>query len=92
MIGDIVARECYTGKGTYNKSCRIPNQNIHPTDFTMGSKRTLLRPKPDSERIPFAVPSLTTTELWERANRTLRERGRGRGKQGKSIPPYSGYG
>ncbi len=85
MVGEIVARECYTGKAYYNKNHRVPNPNNPFPDPTLGIKRTLLRPKPDDERVPFTVPSLTTHELWEKANQTLRERGRGRGKQGKSI-------
>ncbi|MBE0415000.1 MAG: hypothetical protein IBX36_00460 [Dehalococcoidia bacterium] len=32
------------------------------------------------------MPTLTTEERWLRANNNLRERGRGRGKQGKRIP------
>jgi len=31
------------------------------------------------------VPSLTTTELWKKANQNITERGRGRGKQGRTI-------
>ena len=51
----------------------------------MGIKRTLIRPKPDSEKVTFEVLALTAVELWLRANNNLRERGRGRGKQGKRI-------
>ena len=45
----------------------------------------MVRPKPDSEKVIFEVPHLTAEEQWLRANRNLRERGRGRGKQGKRI-------
>lgn len=31
------------------------------------------------------VPPFTTTELWKKANESITERGRGRGKQGKTI-------
>jgi len=43
------------------------------------------RAKPDSEKVIFEVPTLITEEQWLRANNNLRERGRGRGKQGKRI-------
>ena len=85
MVGDIVAREAYTGKAYYNKNQRIPNPNKPLGDLTMEIKRTLTRPKPESDRVQFEVPALTTYELWQRANNALRERGRGRGKQGKKI-------
>jgi DNA repair exonuclease SbcCD ATPase subunit len=51
----------------------------------MQIKKTLTRPKPESDRVTFEVPAITTYELWESANSALRERGRGRGKQGKKI-------
>ena len=51
----------------------------------MGVKRTLARPKPQSERVPYNVPALTTENLWQLANTSIKERGRGRGKQGKVI-------
>ncbi len=85
MVGDIVAREAYTGKAYYNKNKRVSNPNKPLVDLTMQIRRTLTRPKPESDRVQFEVPALTTHELWQRANSTLRERGRGRGKQGKKI-------
>ncbi len=85
MVGEIVARESYTGKAYYNKNQRVPNPNKPLGDLTMQIRRTLTRPKPESDRVQFEVPALTTYELWQRANSTLRERGRGRGKQGKKI-------
>ena len=84
-IGEICARECYTGKGVYNKNKRVPNPNKPLEDLTDEIPRTLLRPKPESEWIYFDVPSLTTKELYDSANTILRERGRGRGKQGKEV-------
>ena len=54
-------------------------------DLTLGIKRTLIRPKPDNEKVIYDVPPLIAEELWLRANNNLRERGRGRGKQGKRI-------
>ncbi len=74
-----------TGKAYYNKNQRVPNPNKPLGDLTMQIKRTLTRPKPENDRVQFEVPALTTYELWQRANNTLRERGRGRGKQGKKI-------
>jgi len=85
MVGEICRRECYTGKAAYNKSGRVPNLDKPLGDITMGVKRTLLRPKPASERVQFTVPPLTTQELWDSANKNLTERGRGRGKQGKKV-------
>lgn len=34
---------------------------------------------------PFQCPSVVSEELWQKANLALSQRGRGRGKQGKSI-------
>jgi len=85
MVGDIVAREAYTGKAYYNKNKRVPNPNKPLGDLTMQIRKTLTRPKPDGDRVQFEVPALTMFELWQRANNALRERGRGRGKQGKKI-------
>jgi DNA invertase Pin-like site-specific DNA recombinase len=85
MVSEIVKRPCYTGKATYNANKRVPNPERPLGDLTLGVKRTILRPKAESEKIIFNVPPLTTEELWQRANDNLRERGRGRGKQGKKI-------
>jgi hypothetical protein len=82
---DIVHRKCYTGEAEYNANSRVPNPDKPLGDLTLGVKRTLLRPKPDAEKVIFQVPALTTKERWLRANNNLRERGRGRGKQGKAI-------
>jgi hypothetical protein len=84
-IIDIVHRRCYTGEAEYNANSRVPNPDKPLGDLTLGVKRTLLRPKPDNEKVVFKVPVLTTKERWLRANSNLRERGRGRGKQGKTI-------
>jgi hypothetical protein len=85
MVGEIVARESYTGKADYNKTCRVPNPNKPLGDLTMQIRKTLTRPKPESDRVAFKVPAITTHELRESAIKALRERGRGRGKQGKKI-------
>jgi site-specific DNA recombinase len=81
----IVNRKCYTGKAEYNVNGRVPNPNRPLGYLTLGIKKTLLSPKPKEERVTFEVPSLTTTELWKKANQNITERGRGRGKQGKTI-------
>jgi hypothetical protein len=82
---DIVHRRCYTGEAEYNANSRVPNPDKPLGDLTLGVKRTLLRPKPDNEKLIFEVPALTTKERRLMANSNLRERGRGRGKQGKMI-------
>jgi DNA invertase Pin-like site-specific DNA recombinase len=81
----IAGRRCYTGKAEYNANGRVPNPEKPLGDLTLGIKRTLVRPKPDGEKVIFDVPALITEEQWLRANNNLRERGRGRGKQGKRI-------
>ncbi len=81
----IVSHKCYTGRAEYNANGRVPNPEKPLGDLTLGIKRTLVRPKPDSEKVIFDVPSLITEEQWLRANKNLRERGRGRGKHGKRI-------
>jgi len=81
----IAGRRCYTGKAEYNANGRVPNPDRPLGDLTLGIKRTLIRPKPDSEKVTFDVPALIIEEQWLRANNSLRERGRGRGKQGKRI-------
>ena len=81
----IVNRKCYTGDAEYNVNGRVPNPNRPLGDLTLGIKRTLLSPKPKEERVKYKVPPLTTTELWKKANQNITERGRGRGKQGKTI-------
>jgi len=81
----IVNRQCYTGEAEYNVNGRVPNPNRPLGDLTLGIKKTLLSPKPKEERVTFAVSPLTTMELWKKANQNITERGRGRGKQGKTI-------
>ncbi len=81
----IASHRCYTGKAAYNANGRVPNPERPLGDLTLGIKRTLIRPKPENEKVPFEVPPLITEEMWAKADRNLRERGRGRGKQGKRI-------
>ena len=81
----IASHKCYTGKAEYNANGRVPNPERPLGDLTLGIKRTLIRPKPENEKVSFEVPSLITGEMWVKADHNLRERGRGRGKQGKTI-------
>ncbi len=85
MVGEIVKRKCYTGKAEYNANGRVPNPDRPLGDLTLGIKRTLVRPKPEGEKVTFEVPPLASEERCVRANNNLTERGRGRGKQGKRI-------
>lgn len=52
----IAGRRCYTGKAEYNANGRVPNPEKPLGDLTMGIKRTLVRPKPDNEKVVFEVP------------------------------------
>jgi hypothetical protein len=84
-VANIVHHRCYTGNHAYNANARVPNPDRPLGDITAEIKRTLLRPKPEEEWIKFKVPALVSEELWHKANAVITERGRGRGKQGKSI-------
>jgi hypothetical protein len=64
---------------------RVPNPKRPLGDITGAVRRTLIRPKPEGEAVEFAIPPLVTQELWLKANRATRERGRGRGKEGRII-------
>jgi hypothetical protein len=81
----VVHRRCYTGRNIYNSSCYVPNPNRPLGDVTSMIRRTISRPKPEAEWVPFNVPPLVSEDLWQKANDALTHRGRGRGKQGKSI-------
>ena len=84
-VASIVRRKCYSGRAEYNAYGREPNPDRPLGDLTLGIKRTLSRPKPKNDRVIFNVPPLTSEDCWQRANDTLTERGRGRGKRGKII-------
>ena len=84
-VANVVHRHCYTGNHAYNANARVPNPDRPQGDITAEVKRTLLRPKPRDEWVTFEVPALVSGELWEKADALIAERGRGRGKQGKSI-------
>lgn len=81
----VMLNHCYTGQHQYNATARVPNPKRPLGDITGAVRRTLIRPKPSSEVVTFSVPSLVTEELWLKANKATRERGRGRGKEGKVI-------
>jgi len=86
LIGFICKNRAYTGKHAYNKACYITNPERRLTDITAEIKRTIRRPKPEDDWAHFEVPALVSEELWHQANQNVRERGKGRGKAGKSIP------
>jgi len=84
-VSYMLHHRCYTGNHAYNTAARVPNPSRPLGDITAEIRRTLRRPKPQEEWIAFKVPSLVAEGLWEKANAHIAERGRGRGKQGKSI-------
>ncbi|MFC1998836.1 tyrosine-type recombinase/integrase [Chloroflexota bacterium] len=84
-VANILHNRCYTGEHAYNVYERVPNPENPLVDFTAEIKRTLDRPKPESEWVHFEVPAIVSKDLWEKANAKTAKRGRGRGKQGKSI-------
>ena len=81
----VMLNHCYTGHHKYNAFTRVPNPERPLGDITGAVRRTLTRPKPSSEAVEFSVPPLVGEELWAKANHATRERGRGRGKEGKAI-------
>jgi len=85
LIGFICKNHAYTGKHAYNKACYVPNPERPLTDITAEIRRTLRRAKPEDDWAHFEVPALVSEELWQRANENIRERGKGRGKAGKTI-------
>ncbi|MFC2042300.1 recombinase family protein [Chloroflexota bacterium] len=85
LVSFIVKNRCYIGQNFYNRASYVPNPKKPLGDITGAVKRTIRQEKPERERVAFEVPVLVTTELWELANNNLAERGRGKGKDGKSI-------
>ena len=81
----LVRRQCYTGKHVYNVHSRVTDPNRPITDITAEIKRTRLQKKPEHEWVRYEVPVLISEELWNSANDALTRRGRGKGKQAKSI-------
>ncbi len=84
-ICKLVKRRCYTGSNYYNSASMVPNPSRPLGDVTGQIKRTILRPKPETEWVKFTVPSLVSESLWRKANEALTGRGRGRGKEGVVI-------
>jgi hypothetical protein len=84
-VAKIAHRQCYSGNHTYNVNSRVPNPNKPLGDITAEIKRTLLRPKPQQEWVNFQIPPLVSEDLCRKARENLVGRGRGRGKQGRSI-------
>ena len=85
LVGFICKNRAYTGKHAYNKAWYITNPERPLKDITAEVRRTIRRPKPEDDWAHFEVPALVSEELWRRANQNIRERGKGRGKAGKSI-------
>ncbi|MBI2846262.1 MAG: recombinase family protein [Chloroflexi bacterium] len=81
----LMLNHCYTGQHKYNANSRVPNPKRPLGDITGAVRRTLIRAKPAGEAVSFNVPPLISEELWLRANHAVRERGRGRGKEGRAI-------
>ena len=84
-VHKIVHRECYSGNHAYNVNARVSNPDRPLGDITAEVKRTLLRPKPQQEWVNFQIPPLVSEDLCRKARENIIERGKGRGKQGKSI-------
>ena len=85
LVGFVCKNRAYTGKHAYNKAWYITNPERPLKDITAEVRRTIRRPKPEDDWAHFDVPSLVSEELWRRANQNIHERGKGRGKAGKSI-------
>jgi site-specific DNA recombinase len=85
LIGFITKNRAYTGKHAYNKAWYVPNPERPLGDITAEIKRTIRRSKPKEEWTNFEVPTLVSEELWLRTSQTIQQRGRGRGKAGKTI-------
>jgi hypothetical protein len=85
LVSFIVKKRCYTGHHFYNRAAYVPNPKRPLGDLTSAVRRTLRRSKAETEWVSFDVPPLVSNELWERSNQILTERGRGRGKEGRSI-------
>ena len=84
-VSNMLRNHSYTGQHTYDVNELVANPDVPITDITAEIKRTLQRQKPEEEWVRYEVPKIVDEDLWERANRQVKARGRGRGKQGK---PY----
>ena len=81
----LVRRQCYTGRHAYNVHSRVPDPDRPITDITAEIRRTRLQKKPEHEWVRYEVPALVSEEVWNSANDALTRRGRGKGKEAKSI-------
>ena len=81
----LAGRSSYRGEHLYNRYVRVPDPDRPLGDITAEIKRTREREKPETEWVRLEVPALVSTELWESANAALRQRGRGRGREGRKI-------
>ena len=84
-VSNILRNHCYTGKHAYNVNELVANPDKPILDITAEIKRTVVKQKPESDWVTYEVPKIVDQELWSRANRQVKARGRGRGKRGKSI-------
>ena len=84
-VSHVVHNRCYTGHHAYNVHARVPNPDRPLGDITAEVRRTLLQEKPEAEWVGYEVPALVTADVWQKAVDAVTSRGRGRGKQGKSI-------
>lgn len=65
-VTKILHHRCYTGSHVYNANAWVPNSDKPLGDITAEIKRTVLRPKPKEEWVPFKVPPLISEELWKK--------------------------
>ena len=81
----LVRRQCYTGRHACNVHSRVPDPDRPITDITAEIRRTRLQTKPEHEWVRYEVPALVSEGVWNSANDALTRRGRGKGKEAKSI-------
>ena len=81
----LVRNRCYMGQHAYNANSRVPNPDRPLGEITAKVKRSVLRPKSEELRVRYEVPAIVSGDLWEKANTIITSRGRGKGKQGKSV-------
>ena len=84
-VSYILRQHCYTGSHAYNVHARVSNPARPLGDTTAKEKRTLLETRPSEQWVIYNIPALISEDLWQRANKIIKEPGRGKGKQGKSI-------
>ena len=71
------------GGGRVQRQSARAKPKPSPGDPTLEIKRTLVRPKPEGEKVTFDVPPIVTQELWRRANDLLARKGPRQGQAGK---------